>query len=375
MSAAKPDGPPSGCPVCQALDTTVVEVPYPFIRQTDYTTVLPSAHLGRCGRCQTIFQVVDEADVARIESGFTEESYAESPLTSQTVFVEQFGGPVTRSFLQARLIAGLASGRRPWVLDVGCFDGALLVELDRLFPGALLHGFDRYERSGRCLPSRPNFRFWSRELADVPGPYDVVSISHTLMYERDTERLIERVESLLSPGGMLFIQAPDIAASPWYLLMADQYYYYSPSVLAMTLGHFGFSCEPVGNDWFPREIVAVARPEARSPKAVVSADITLDACLASLDEKAARLEQVDTTTSVGVLGTTGAAAFVDGLLDNVGYFVDENPSSVGIRFRDKPVTHPESLQASDVVVLPYGESGKRIKERFERRYAGRFLVV
>lgn len=374
MSDAKPGAQPPGCPVCRGSDTSVVEVPYPFIRQTDFTTVMPSACVGRCGFCQTIFQVVDEAGVVRIEAEFTEESYAESPLTSQTVFVEQFGGPVTRSFLQARLIGGLASGGRPSVLDVGCFDGALLVELDRLFPAAQLHGFDRYEQSGRFLPSRPNFRFWSRQLADVPGPYDVVSISHALMYERDTGRLIKQVQSLLNPGGVLFLQAPDIAASPWYLLMADQYYYYSPSVLAMTLRHFGFSCEPVGNDWFPREVVAAARPGA-APNPIVAADITLDACLASLDEKAARLEQVDRTASIGVLGTTGAAAFVDGLLDNVGYFVDENPSSSGIRFRDKPVTHPESLQASDVVVLPYGESAKRIKERFERRYAGCFIVV
>ena len=363
------------CPACVSPDVTVVDIKYPFFRQTDFTTVKSSGAIGQCGSCQVLFQVVDTDDVERIEQQFEDESYAESPQTSQTITAQGFDGPVTRSCLQAQLIGGLVPGEQPSILDVGCFDGELLVELDRLFPGADLHGFDRYEHVRRFFPSRPNFRFWSPDLEAVQGQFDLVSVSHTMMYERDNGRLMGQLKRLLKPGGALFVQMPDVDASPWYLLMADQYYYYTPAILAHTLRRFGFSFSSLETEWFPREIVGAARLGAATEPRLREGG-QLHRYIEALDKKAAQLQALVDAPAVGVLGTTGAAAFVDSVCgDNVAYFVDENSSRVGTRFRNKLVSHPQTLQDSDVIVIPYGASGRRVRDRFIHQYRGRFVVV
>ena len=80
--------------------------------------------------------------------------------------------------------------------------------------------------------------------------------------------------------------------------------------------------------------------------------------------------------NLAVLGTTVNAAFVDEILgDSIKLFVDENPSKIGEVFRGKNVIHPTDLNDINHTLLPYGESGLKIKEHFENLYEGMFTVV
>ena len=78
---------------------------------------------------------------------------------------------------------------------------------------------------------------------------------------------------------------------------------------------------------------------------------------------------------IGILGTKINAGFASMLLDSIiDYFFDENPSKQGSFFHGKPVRHPETVTKTDVVILPYGQSGNKIKEKFESKYKGIFVL-
>ena len=55
--------------------------------------------------------------------------------------------------------------------------------------------------------------------------------------------------------------------------------------------------------------------------------------------------------------------------------MDENLSKIGKTFREKNVVHPKNLNDISHTILPYGESGNKIRERFEKLYGGRFTVI
>lgn len=368
--------PGTSCVVCAAGPCFVADVPYPFVRQSDFTNVKTSGRIAACPACSAIFHCVEPEDVRRIEEQFADEAYARSEQTGQTVPMDSSGHAASRCALQADILASCLRHAPQAILDIGCYDGELLVELERRFSTAALHGFDASAQMARHFPDRAPFRFWSPRLDAVPGPFDLICISHTLMYVQDLPALAREINRLLAPEGLLFLQMPDIAANPLSLLMGDQYLYFTADSLRSTLGRFGLTVTAVENPWFPREIVAIGKRAARSDAPATDAVEILRRIISLLAGKARNLRGLPARMPLSVLGTTFSAAFVDNVASApVLRFVDENPAREGTVFRAKPVVHPRALADEDVLVVPYGPSGVKIQERFARQYPVRTVVV
>jgi SAM-dependent methyltransferase len=361
------------CPVCFSAKTESHIFDFPFFRQLDFKTIRSSGVIARCCSCQLLFQIIPENDIAEIEHQFTDDAYARSKQTSQTHICDDFDEPVTRSFLQAQLLDRALKQKKISVLDIGCFDGKLLFELGRRFENVDLHGFDVFDYR-EYQDSESDHRFWSGDLDNIDRKFDLICFSHSLMYMKDLPCLMEHITRLREPNGILFIQTPDISSNPCYILMGDQFFYFTPQILKNILQCFGFSFSVIENKWFPREIVGIA--EFRSATTDNSKeDLQIYRCVEDLKKKKNRLEEIS-GTDMGVLGTTSNAAFVDSILgDRVSRFFDEMPDRAGSKFRQKDVLHPELLPREGSLVIPYGESGNRIKERFSGQYPGNFIVV
>ena len=57
--------------------------------------------------------------------------------------------------------------------------------------------------------------------------FDLIVLSHSLMYFKNIKKLIKFLDNNLSKDGKIFIESPNIEKSPFYLLMGDQYYFFS----------------------------------------------------------------------------------------------------------------------------------------------------
>jgi len=103
---------------------------------------------------------------------------------------------------------------RARVLEVGCGDGALAVELDAA-------GYDvlAIDPVG---PEGAIFRRVTLEELDEPGPFDMVVASRSLHHVHDLAAALERIAALLAPAGVLALDefAHDRLDEP----TADWYY-------------------------------------------------------------------------------------------------------------------------------------------------------
>lgn len=99
------------------------------------------------------------------------------------------------------------------VLDVGCGPGNSTTILAERFPGAAVCGIDASEEMIEAAQkAQPALEFRrcdaSRELATLPGPYDVVFSNACLQWIPDHERLLADLLALVRPGGVLAFQIP-----------------------------------------------------------------------------------------------------------------------------------------------------------------------
>lgn len=365
------------CGLCSSSDIEVIDIRHASFRHVGFATMKQSGCIGRCATCQLLFNIVTAEEIKEIENLFKSFEYSQYKYMSHILSVKNHEKPVTRAFLQAQLLHDLLDERKPCILDIGCFDGELLIELGRRFECAELHGFDINEHIRSVFPRDRNFHFWTTDLRKVQGSFDVISLSGSIMYIRDIPGLMEQIRRLLKPGGLIFVHAADISKNPYAILLGDQCYHYTPQIIANIFRHYGFEFSVLECSWCPREMIGIAQSVSGERYGTYCEDLHIYRCVEYVDCSGRKLRELAVPAGgVGVLGTSGTGAFVDSVLcSKVAFFVDENLNRVGSRFRDKDVLHPESLRESDVVIIPYGPLSHVIKGRFSREYRGQFMCL
>jgi len=157
--------------------------------------------------------------------------------------------------------------------------------------------------------------------------------------------------------------------------MGDQSFIFTETSLKNVLGTFGYKVELVKNDYFPRELlISAGKNELGSLDSYEESNL-FEENIETINYVKKQLGNIK-GNSLTVLGTTVNAAFVDEIIGKrIQFFVDENLSKPGKKFRGKNVVHPRKLNNTIHTILPYRESGIKIKERFEKLYKGTFSVV
>ena len=131
----------------------------------------------------------------------------------------------------------------------------------------------------------------------------------------------------------------------------------------------GYEVRFIEDPYFPRDLLVIAKPFNEIPQWQHEEDRTIDQCLEHLNQVKQKLDTISQKNRIGVLGTTVIAAFVDSVLGvKNDFFVEENTSRIGSQFRGKRVIHPSSLDQKDCLILPYGASNPKIKDRFTKEY-------
>jgi len=361
------------CKCCEAEMVKQVSVNHPFFRHLDFTTVSKSGRLYKCLQCQT---VSNPDAVANETPTFETEAYAASRQTEHTIKVDEFPKPVTRSFLQAKILAGnIVQHDLSKILDIGCFDGRLLLELDDLMVDAHFWGLDINPYLKALFPEKDNFHFLSSTLDELDASFDLIIMSHSILYIPDLSKLMVGITKLLKSEGILFIQIPDIRKNPFYALMGGQYYIFTENSLRNILQHYGLLVQKINNKYFSRELLFVAEKDKTSIAEAFVLDDTVEHTVEIVEDKRRKLLNIS-DSGLSVLGTTVNAAYVDEVLqERIMFFLDENPEKIGTTFRGKKVLHPAQLNHNHHTILPYGVSGWMIEEKFKGLYKGSFTVV
>ena len=360
------------CPACS--NTTIEElfIKLPFFRHLDFTTVSNDQSLFKCSKCQIVFNPIA---IKTETPTFKTEQYAESNQTKQKMNVDGFSEPVTRSFLQSKILSEqFVNNETVRILDIGCFDGCLLNEFDAIFSNADLWGFDTNSHLEALFPKKENFHFISSGLDAIQGYFDIITLSHSIYYIPDLSKLMGFIGKLLKTNGILFSQIPDIRKNLFYSLMGDQCLIFTEKSLVNVLGHFGYKAGIIKNNFFSRELLVEAKIDESSESKTYEEDNVFNQNIQAINDFKRGLQLIS-HDNLTVLGTTVTAAFVDEIIgERIEFFVDEEPKTKKI-FRGKKVIHPKDLNESNHTILPYGKSGIKIQERFQSMYNGSFGVL
>lgn len=113
------------------------------------------------------------------------------------------------SLLRSVRQAGLPSGPRTSVLDVGCGSGLLVYALGL---GGMVDvtGIDPFAPSDRRLDS--GGALLRRQLDDVEGSYELVMFHHSLEHVPDVEDALRRAAAVLAPGGRVLVRMPTVSS-------------------------------------------------------------------------------------------------------------------------------------------------------------------
>jgi SAM-dependent methyltransferase len=153
------------------------------------------------------------------------------------------------AFHRRRLIIELCARHAPGamqVLDAGCGRGELVSELRRAFPRAALAASDvslaSVRETQRLNPdlevlqmdlSRDNFaEFYAQYL----GRFELITCSEVVEHIPNDRLAVQRVASLLAPGGTLVLTVPGGKMSRFDELIGHQRHYSEGALLALTLG-------------------------------------------------------------------------------------------------------------------------------------------
>ena len=379
------------CPVCHGDDVNVVSVTHTFIGHKDFLPLkrAPSG-LSQCNRCQTIY--INEGTLfSGIEDIYHGEAYAKEKKTEHVVFEQQNMGSAslrtTYSYFAELIEKRLDEAKKNAslkFLDVGSFDGKLLVELKKDFPNAIMHGFDVSDHVGSIFPKLADFSFYSGTLEDIHNRYDVISVVNVLCYVDNLPALAAQFDRLLTPNGIVLFVCTDARKNPYFLTCGDQYTFQTPANLKNFWAYFGYSVEFVDAEQaFPRSIVGFAKRNAACSDVSYEKDDTLLASLSYLTHAASELQQAivshrndNPSGRIAVLGCTNNAAWAHNLAGpQITCFADENPSRIGRTFYGKAVLHPRDLAKEDLLVLPYGATAKALAEKFGDLYAASVCAI
>ncbi len=166
------------CPICN-YEVEIIENPYPLFRHLDFTTISKGGNFLKCTYCQTISNA--NAINTRLHDCSTKQ-YADSNQTDHIMHIDRYPKPVSRSFLQAKFLTeSLITNQYSRILDIGCFDGRLLLEFDDRLSNADLWGFDINHHLGPTFPKKDNFHFISTRLDDIKGLFDLITLSYSIL--------------------------------------------------------------------------------------------------------------------------------------------------------------------------------------------------
>lgn len=226
------------CPICG--ERTIVAL---FRGRSPEAIDGPEFLLGQCRACGLV-RIDPQPSEEQLASAYEDQYCGELARADGSVgVVARWGG---RAFLQGRRrrIERLRRGRR--LLDVGCGTGDFLHIMHEA--GWEVSGVEPNVEARRRVPSPLRYRVVETIDHVTGGPFDVITLWHVLEHMPSPGLDIEKLNALLSPGGVLFIAVPNfgsweaaIAGSRWFHLDVPRHlYHFTPDTLCRLVERHGF---------------------------------------------------------------------------------------------------------------------------------------
>lgn len=325
-----------------------------------------------CGVVQKPAEPRWETDCRAIYANYL--LYPQGGGSEQAVFDTLSGASAGRSDrLLEKILSTRALPPEGRILDIGCGNGAFLRAFQSRakqwrLNGAELH--DRYRHEIERIPGLESFHQCLPE--QIAGEFDWIVFLHVLEHLPAPTTTLDHLRSKLRPGGLVLIELPDHHQNPFDLAVADHACHFSLRTLREVIQRSGYATDALADDWIPRELTALARPDRRPPQIAPDIPAALAGARAGVDWLA-RMRQharaLASSSPIGVFGSSIGATWLLAALDGrVAFFLDEDPHRKGRFHCDRPILALDQAP-TDVpiyIALPPAQA-RSIQERLSSR--------
>ncbi|MGA2892829.1 MAG: class I SAM-dependent methyltransferase [Xanthobacteraceae bacterium] len=334
------------CQICSADGLEILEAYRGLPRVTSDSKPWPAGgELSVCQACGAIQKLPTDKwqrEAAAIYRNY--EMYHLSRGAEQLVFADA-GSARPRSERLVEFVLDKSSlPATGTLIDIGCGNGEALGNFSRALPQWRLCGAELTDKVLPELRRLPNFEnLYTTAPSQIAERFTLVSLIHSLEHMPVPLEALTDAAGLIEPGGMLFVEVPDVETSPFDLLVADHLMHFSRASLGAMAARAGIAPTLLTNDLVPKEITLLG---ARTAPGKADCDPERGLRLARstvawLRDVMTQIAAVAKNSQIGIFGTSVAGmAFYGAFRDRVGFFVDEDPARIGKFYDGKPVIAP-----------------------------------
>lgn len=198
------------------------------------------AELVACTHCGLVQRSTSLLD---IETYYREHEEYERELDSSAKQARRLREVRRRlSLMQSRFSAGAHKK----LLEVGCHEGLFLQEAKK--KGFEVRGIEPNKKAAlRAQENGIDVFCGMLEEFDTSEPFDYIVLFHVLEHFENPRGALEKINTLLVPGGLLVIEVPNIesfsarrARGKWEYITREHQYYFSPKTITNLLMRTGF---------------------------------------------------------------------------------------------------------------------------------------
>ena len=243
------------------------------------------------------------------------------------------------------------------ILDIGSFDGKLLFTIFNKIKSNKpnLYGFDINKSLKKNYNDNVTFISNFKNIENIY--FDIIILSHSIMYLKNLNQLMFFFKSNLKKDGKIFIQCSDLDKRPYNIYLSDQYFFPTKYSLNQIFKKFGFYSREIKTNFFKNEFIFIFNKKNIVPNYFIKKSLNsfLSQNHKSILKFKKKMLNIDTFY---IFGTTLEAAFAHSLFKNkkiIG-FLDENKVKQNKKFRGLKVIHPNEVNKNYKIFFPYNNS-------------------
>lgn len=216
---------------------------------------------GTCLACGTVQKEMTDAWHAQVSQIYKQyDVYSQGDGAEQLSFNAETGANRARSSAIVKwLDTKTHLNSHGNVLDIGCGNGCFLKAFHAKYQDWTLAGVDLDDRYRINIESiSDSSTFHSGKLEELDDKYDLIVMIHSLEHIPYPVNFLKQLKSLMKPAGLLLLEVPDLANSPFDLIIADHCTHFSVNSLTNIVQSSGFRVLQLDNNCVAKEITLIA---------------------------------------------------------------------------------------------------------------------
>lgn len=257
------------CPACKSKNLRFL------FDVTDHAVSRKSFAIWQCDDCS--LRITQDAPIEEdISVYYQSEDYISHTDTRKGLVSKVYH--IVRSYTlrkKMKQIQQWSRKRKGTLLDIGCGTGSFLQTMQD--GGWRVTGLEP-DDTARSISKKKNLEVHpSYEIYHLKNTFDVISMWHVLEHIHELRRYLEKVHSLLSPGGIFVVAVPNYTSSDqqhygkfWAAYDVPRHlYHFSPVAMEKLMKSYGFRVIKRAPMWFDSFYVSLLSEKYRRGSALI----------------------------------------------------------------------------------------------------------